>query len=359
VRKPNVVQDRRPSTLAALPSSIKIMPKGPPSRQRRTGPRVVCLAYDGLCSFEFGVAHEVFGLHRPEMGPHWYRFRVCAAEPGATGGAIRSDAGLTFSVDRGLGSLRSADLIVVPGWRAIDAPVPQQLISALRAAYRRGARVMSLCSGIAVLAAAGLLSRRRATTHWRYVKAIAVRYPDISLKPDVLYVDEGQVLTAAGSAAGIDLCLHVVRRDYGPEAANTVARRLVVPPHRDGGQAQFIERPVLRDREGERFAPLLDWMRRELARPLLIAELAERVGMSIRTFQRRFKAATGATPGEWIVAERLRYARELLERDAHAPLVDIAAASGFGSLGAMRHHFRSRLDTSPHAYRQRFMLRRP
>jgi AraC family transcriptional activator FtrA len=328
------------------------MPKGP----QRTGPRVVCLAYDGLCSFEFGVAHEIFGLPRPEMGPHWYRFRVCAAEPDAAGETMRSDAGLTFSVGRGLGALRSADLIVVPGWRGVDAPVPRQLMSALRTAYRRGARVMSLCSGIAVLAAAGLLSQRRATTHWRYAEAIAARYPDIMLQPDVLYVDEGQVLTAAGSAAGIDLCLHVVRRDFGPEAANSVARRLVVPPHRDGGQAQFIERPVLRDREGARFAPLLDWMRRELARRLRIAELAERAGMSVRTFQRRFEATTGATPGEWIVAERLRYARELLERDAHAPLVDIAAASGFGSLGTMRHHFRARLHTSPHAYRQRFMF---
>ncbi|MBN8940838.1 MAG: transcriptional regulator FtrA [Rhizobiales bacterium] len=315
-----------------------------------TGPLVVSLAYDGLCTFEFGVAYEIFGLPRPEMGETWYRFAVSGIEPGP----FRAAGGLSVSVGHGLDILQAADLIVVPGWRAIDAPVPAPLIAALRAAHHRGARIMSLCSGVAVLAAAGLLAGLRATTHWRYVRPIADRYPDITLDADVLYIDQGSVLTAAGSAAGIDLCLHVVRGDFGAEAANSVARRLVVPPHREGGQAQFIEGPVLQEREGARFGPLLEWMRARLHEDQPIRLLADRAGMSMRTFQRRFEASTGLTPGEWLIGERLRAARDMLERKLSAPLEDIAAASGFGSLATMRHHFRTRLGVSPSAYRQRF-----
>ncbi|RVT89583.1 transcriptional regulator FtrA [Rhodovarius crocodyli] len=322
-----------------MPISIKIMPNGP---------LVALLAYDGLCTFEFGVAQEVFGLSRPEMGEGWYRCVTCGVEPGP----LRAAGGLTATVDAGLEVLADAALIVVPGWRAIDAPVPRPLCDALRQANARGARVMSLCSGVAVLAAAGLLAGRRATTHWRYVAAMAALYPDIGLDADVLYVDEGSVLTAAGSAAGIDLCLHVVRRDFGAEAANSVARRLVVPPHREGGQAQFIEAPVPTAREGARLGPLLDWMRLHLAEELPIRLLAGRAGMSLRSFQRRFEAATGMSPGEWLLAERLRAARGLLEGPAR--LEDVAVASGFGSLATMRHHFRQRLGTSPAAYRKRF-----
>jgi AraC family transcriptional activator FtrA len=322
-----------------MPISIKIMPNGP---------LVALLAYDGLCTFEFGVAQEVFGLPRPEMGQGWYRCATCGVEAGP----LRAAGGLTVTVDAGLEVLADAALIVVPGWRAIDAPVPEALCRALRRAHARGARVMSLCSGVAVLAAAGLLAGRRATTHWRYVAAMAARYPDIRLDADVLYVDEGSVLTAAGSAAGIDLCLHVVRRDFGAEAANSVARRLVVPPHREGGQAQFIEAPVPTAREGARFGPLLDWMRQHLAEELPIRALADRVGMSLRSFQRRFEGATGMSPGEWLLAERLRSARTMLEGTAR--LDDVATASGFGSLATMRHHFRTRLGTSPAAYRKRF-----
>jgi AraC family transcriptional activator FtrA len=315
------------------------------------GPLVTVLAYDGLCTFEFGVAFEVFGLHRPEMGERWYRYRVCGVETGPLSAA----GGLRVSVDRGLDDLALADLIVVPGWRGIDAPVPSTLIDALQRAHGRGARIMSLCSGIAVLAAAGLLDGKSATTHWHHVDAIAARYPDIRLKPDVLYVDEGAVLTAAGSAAGIDLCLHVVRGDFGPEAANSVARRLVVPPHREGGQAQFIQRPVPAIHESVRMGHLFDWMRQRLKEDQPIARLAERAGMSVRTFQRRFEAASGTTPGEWLVTERLKRARDLLETGALS-LDDIAAETGFGSLATMRHHFRVKLGTSPGAYRKRFSL---
>ena len=333
-----------------MPFAVKDVPKLAAIRHRRRGPLVVALAYEGLCTFEFGIAYEVFGLPRPEMGPLWYRFAVCGVEPGP----YRAAGGLRVTVDRGLDLLGKADLVIVPGWRGIDSPVPEPLVRALRRAYAQGARLMSLCSGIVVLAAAGILDGRRATTHWRYIEPVLARYPNIILQPDVLYVDEGHVLTAAGSAAGIDLCLHVVRKDWGLVAANAVARRLVVPLHREGGQAQLIERPLLRDREGQRMSPLIDWIRCHLTKEHTIDRLAARAGMSKRTFQRRFEAATGHSPRRWITLERLRYAREMLEADARASLEDVAITSGFGSLATMRHHFREHLGTSPSTYRARF-----
>jgi AraC family transcriptional activator FtrA len=319
-----------------------------------SGPLVVVLAYDGLCTFEFGVAYEVFGLPRPEMGDEWYRYAVSGTESGP----LRAAGGLLVTVDAGLEPLERADLIVVPGWRRIDALVPDPLIKALQEAHRRGARVMSLCSGIAVLAAAGFLNGKRATTHWRYVSTVRDQYPGIRIEPDVLYVDEGDVLTAAGSAAGIDLCLHVVRSDFGPEAANHVARRLVVAPHRDGGQAQFIKTPVPERREGARLGHLLDWMREHLGEHQPVQNLASRAGMSVRTFQRRFERLTGKTPGEWLVMERLLLARDLLENTNDASLEEIAVTVGFGSLATLRHHFRERVGTSPSAYRARFSVNR-
>lgn len=334
--------------MAVMPNCVKIMPNL--SGRQTCGPHVVVLAYDGLCTFEFGIAHEVFGLARPEMGEGWYRFSVAGVEPGP----LKAAGGLTVAVDRGLELLDEADLIVVPGWRGIQEPVPQPLITALQMAHGRGARVMSLCSGVAVLAAAGLLDGRRATTHWRYVDAIAERYPETDFDADVLYMDEGRTLTAAGSAAGIDLCLHVVRGDFGVEAANSVARRLVVPPHREGGQAQFIATPVPEEREGLRLGPLIEWMRERLSEEQSIRMLADRAGMSMRTFQRRFEAATGDSVGEWLVKERLRLSRDLLEKQVSVSLDDIAIACGFGTQATLRHHFRKRLGTSPAAYRKAF-----
>ncbi|MFN3364019.1 MAG: transcriptional regulator FtrA [Allorhizobium sp.] len=336
-----------------MTTCAKIMPMTPASllpSSPLTGPRVVTLAYDGLCTFEFGVAVEVFGLARPEMGEGWYRHATAAIEPGL----LRAAGGLTVSASGGLELLKEADLIVVPGWRGIDQPVPVSLIEALRAAHARGARLMSLCSGVAVLAATGLLDGRKATTHWRYADTISQRHPEIHLDPDVLYVDEGLILTAAGSAAGIDLCLHVVRRDFGADAANSVARRLVVPPHREGGQAQFIVRPVPQEREGQRMGPLIDWIEANLQREVTLAEMAARAGMSSRTFQRRFRDLTGHSPGEFLLTRRLRHACDLLERQAALSLDDIATASGFGTPATLRHHFRTRLSTSPAAYRARF-----
>ena len=311
---------------------------------------VAVLAYDGLCTFEFGIAYEVFGLSRPELGDQWYRYSVCAIEKGK----LRAAGGLIVEPTAGRAVLKRADLIVVPGWRAIDAPVPRDLIADLRRAHRRGARIMSLCSGISVLAAAGLLDGRRATTHWRYFDSVRGRYPSIHLEADVLYVDEGDVLTAAGSAAGIDLCLHVVRKQFGSKVANAVARRLVVPPHREGGQAQFIERPVAAEQDGVRLGGLLDWVRRNLDKPHSIASLASKCGMSARTFQRRFREATGLAPVEWLVIERVRFAQEQLERPGRRPLARIAERCGFGSVETMRHHFRNKASVSPSSYRKRF-----
>ncbi|VEB97819.1 Uncharacterized response regulatory protein SA0215 [Cedecea lapagei] len=326
--------------------SVKIMTK---LSANPDSPLVVALAYDGLCTFEFGVAVEVFGLPRPEMGENWYRFAVAGIETGE----LRAMGGIRLAVDGGLPLLTKASLIIVPGWRGIDEPVPETLVEALKAAHMRGARIMSICSGVFVLAAAGLLKGKRATTHWRYTSALQARYPDIEVIPDVLYLDNGDVLTSAGSAAGIDLCLYLVRRDFGAAAANSVARRLVVQPHRDGGQAQFIEQAVPVEYEGERFAPLFDYLQRTLSSQHSVASLASFVGMSPRTFLRRFEAATGVTPARWLLQTRLKRCRELLENSALS-IELIAEQTGFGSAATLRHHFRKHLHTSPGAYRNSF-----
>ncbi|MCK2054542.1 transcriptional regulator FtrA [Methylobacterium sp. 37f] len=308
---------------------------------------VVVLAYDGLCTFEFGVAVEIFGLPRPEMGADWYRFAVAALDPGP----MRAEGGVRFLVDGGLDLLDQAGTIVVPGWRGAEIPVPEALVSALRAAAARGARILSICSGVFVLAAAGLLDGRRATTHWRHAEALAIRHPGIRFTPDVLYVDEGAILTSAGSAAGIDLCLHLVRRDFGPVAANRVARRLVVPPHRDGGQAQIVMGAVPSLHEAARIGPLLDAMRANPAGAWPVAHLAARAGMSSRTLLRRFSAATGTTPARWLLDLRLARARDLLEQADH-PLQAVAEAAGFTTAAALRQQFRRRFAVTPSAYRE-------
>lgn len=336
------------------PASPPVATDLPGSNGSFSGPLVVVLAYDGLCMFEFGVAVEVFGLSRPEMGPDWYRFAIASVDPGD----LRTTAGLRLQVDGGLDLLTNADIIIVPGWKSASSPVPAELIDRLRQAHARGARLLSICSGVFVLAATGLLSGREATTHWRYTDQLSDMYPDLKVVPDVLYVDTGQILTSAGSAAGIDLCLHLVRREKGAQAANMVARRLVVPPHREGGQAQFVPETVPRPTESARLSPLFDALRKELDQPHQIAGLARRVGMSERTFLRRFQAASGMTPARWLLLERLKKVRELLETSAE-PMEAIAFACGFGTATNLRHHFRKELQTTPSAYRAQFSQRLP
>lgn len=306
------------------------------------------LAYDGLCTFEFGIAIEVFGLPRPEFDFPWYRFQVVAAE----GRRVRAVGGIVVEADAGLGVLQKANTIVVPGWRDRGERPPERLLSAIAEAAGRGARCLSICSGVFVLAAAGLLRGKRATTHWRYIADLKRCYPDIQVEEDVLYVDDGNLITSAGSAAGIDACLHLVRRDFGSKIANTVARRLVMAPHRDGGQTQFVAAPM-RERPGRNIGEVMDWARQRLARPLDIPALAKRAAMSERTFLRRFHEGVGMTPKLWLQRERMYRAQELLEMP-DAALTDIAERCGYVSLETFRVAFRRVVGTSPAAYRSRF-----
>ncbi len=321
------------------------------SRSRHFNPRVVVLAYEGLCAFEFACAAEVFGLPRPELGAGWYRFETCA--PG--GRRVRGQFGMSLTVDGGLERIASAGTVVIPGWQGIHAAVPDAVLDALRMAHARGARLLSICSGSFVLAATGLLDGLCATTHWRYTTELQDRFPAVRVDPKVLYVDEGRLLTSAGSAAGLDLCLHLVRRDFGAAVANQVARRLVVPPHREGGQAQYLERPVEREtgRAGGSLAALLERLQRRLQEPTTIAEMARRAAMSERTFIRRFRAATGMTPADWMIRARVDRARELLEGTA-LTVDEIAARTGLGTAATLRHHFRRKVGVSPMNYRERF-----
>lgn len=309
-------------------------------------PLVVALAYDGLCTFEFGVAVEVFGLPRPELGESWYRFAVASVDQGE----LRATGGVRIVVDGGYELLQEADTIVIPGWRDVSSPVPEALCDALREAHQRGCRIISICSGVFVLAAAGLLDDRKATTHWRYVSELQRRFPAINVVEDVLYVGGHDVLTSAGSAAGIDLCLHVVRTDFGLEVANNVARRLVLQPHRDGSQTQQQLRPVARSRESQRFGLLLDWLHNNIAQKHTLDALASQVGMSPRTLMRRFQESTGLTPARWLMNERLNRAQQALNT-SHISIEQIAQQTGFGSANSLRYHFQKRFGISPQALR--------
>jgi AraC family transcriptional activator FtrA len=312
---------------------------------------VVALAYDQLCTFEFGCVVELFALARPELGVSWYEFAVCSAERGT----LRAAGGIEVRVPRGLGVLARADTIVIPGWRSPEELPPPAVLAALRAAYTRGARLCSICSGVFVLAAAGVLDGRRASTHWRYAERLRQRYPQVRVEANALYVDEGQVLSSAGSAAGLDMLLHLVRRDYGPRVANQVAQRLVMAPHREGGQAQFVPRPLAKDERG-RLSRLLDFLRAHLTETHTLASLAARAAMSPRTLQREFARATGQGPHAWLTGERVARAQELLE-STRLTSAAIAARVGIGSAESLRHHFRSRVGTTPERYRRRFTRR--
>jgi AraC family transcriptional activator FtrA len=310
---------------------------------------VAALIGDGVLTFDFACACEVFGYDRSDIVAPWYRFLVVSQDPAP----IRSSTGFLLSPEFGLDELETADTIVVPGW-ADDLREPRpETIAALRAAYDRGARLMSICIGSFVLAAAGLLDGRRATTHWRFADRLQARYPKVHVDPSVLYIDDGQILTSAGTAAGIDLGLHVVRLDYGASIANQVARRIVMPPHRDGGQAQYIETPVPETPEDDPIGEAVAWILEHLDEELTIEQLAERAAMSERSFLRHFKATTGTTPLEWILGQRLEAAKRLLET-TDLPIEVIAERSGFGSPVTMRHHFGKRVHTSPLAYRRTF-----
>jgi AraC family transcriptional activator FtrA len=264
---------------------------------------------------------------------------------------VRANGHVSITPEAGLEALADAGTIIIPGWRTDEQPPPHLLKTLIRA-HARGARLVSICSGAFVLAATGLLNGRRATTHWMYAAKLAEKHPSIRVEPDVLYVDEGDILTSAGSAAGIDLCLHIVRRDFGSRIANGVARRLVVYPHREGSQAQFIERAV-ENEENPWFSKLLEWAQRHLAEELPVERLAAKAGMSERTLARRFTEATGTSPANWITGLRVARAKELLETTSRT-IEEIATDCGFGSAPTLRHHFRERVKISPVPYRLRF-----
>lgn len=310
--------------------------------------QVVALAYDRLCTFEFGCVVEVFALERPELEVDWYRFSVCSIERGP----VRAAGGITVTAAYPLSRLDRADTIVIPGWRDADEAPPPALLKKLSAAYERGARICTICSGVFVLAATGLLDGKSATTHWRYAQALQARFPAIDVKANALYVDEGQILTSAGSAAGLDMMLHLVRRDYGASIANQVAQRLVIAPHRLGDQAQFVPRPMPVD-EAARLSKLMDWVRGRLSARHTLGSMAKRAAMSERTLQRQFQESTGLTPLDWLIRERVGLAKELLQ-GSRKPIARVGEQAGFGSDESFRKRFKALAGVSPSAYRTQF-----
>jgi transcriptional regulator GlxA family with amidase domain len=311
--------------------------------------RDVCAVVgERVATFELGVLCEVFGIDRSDQGLPGYDFAVVAC----TDAPLLAEGGFALSTPYRLDRLRTADLIAIPAWPGGEPPA--ELLQALRDAVARGARVLSVCSGAFVLAAAGVLDGHRAATHWRYAAELAAAYPQIEVDDTVLYVDCGSVITSAGTAAGIDACLHLLRVEHGADVANAVARRMVVPPHREGGQAQYVEAPVPEPRHSgaDELAGVLDWAVEHLAEPLTVDALAARVHMSPRTFARRFREATGTTPHRWLLGQRVGHAQRLLE--GGLPVEEVARRAGFGSAATLRTQFGRERGTSPSAYARTF-----
>jgi transcriptional regulator GlxA family with amidase domain len=310
---------------------------------------VSLLVGDGvLGAFGMGVACEVFGYDYSRFGIPRFDFAPVTDRPGT----VRTDTGLTLYVEHGLDRLAVSDIVLVTAWEDLSAPVPDAVLDALRGVHARGGQLVSHCTGSFVLAATGLLDGKRATTHWRYAGEMAARFPAVDVDPRVLYVDEGRIITGAGTASGIDALLHLVRREWGAAAANSLAREMVVPPHRDGGQAQYIDTPVARC-EDDLLGLVLDWARAHLAEDISVEALARRALMSPRSFARRFKATTGTTPHAWLLDQRLAAAESLLE-ESDAPVEEIARLVGFGTAAGFREQFGRRRGVSPRAYRQTF-----
>lgn len=308
---------------------------------------VSVLVLDGVAPFEFGVICEVFGIDRTGDGVPNFDFKVCGPEPGSP---LRMTVGASLTPDHGFDDLVGADLVAIP---AIAGPdFPSAALDAVRAAAESGSIILSVCSGAFVVGAAGLLDGRKCTTHWMHADELAARYPTAEVDRNVLFVDDGNLITSAGTAAGIDACLHLVRRELGSEVTNIIARRMVVPPQRDGGQRQYIDQPIpVRCSEG--FAPQLDWILVNLDKPHSVATLAQRASMSARTFARRFVDETGRTPMQWVTDQRVLYARRLLE-ETDLDIDRVADRSGFGTATLLRHHFRRIIGVTPSDYRRSF-----
>ncbi len=308
--------------------------------------RVAVLALDGVVDFELGVAAELFCLQRPYL-QQFYEGYICGAQVGH----ICSQAGLSIQIDRGIDALTGAHMVVVPAYRDFSEPPAGPVIAALQAASAAGSRMVSLCTGAFALGAAGLLDGKSATTHWLYAERFEQQFPAARYQDNVLYVAQGNVATSAGSAAGIDLGLHLIAEDFGAEAAHRVARRMVVAPHREGGQAQYIERAMPRQPAG--LASVMDWARTSLSAGVGVSSMAAKAHMSRRTFDRQFRKLTAQSPKQWLIGERVVRAKELLETTRQS-IETVAQYAGFGSAMLLRHHFRDRLGISPALYRRRF-----
>jgi transcriptional regulator GlxA family with amidase domain len=309
--------------------------------------RVVALCLDGLVAFDLTAPAQAFGLAARPGGEPLYGFSTCSL-----GGAeVRTTSGFGIVPQAGLGALRRADTVVVPGYAGLLEPPPGEALAALRAAGRRGARVLSVCTGAFALAHAGLLDGRRATTHWAWAGELAQRFPAVEVDPEALFVDEGEAMTSAGLSAGIDLSLHVIRKDFGVAAGERVARHMVAAPHREGGQAQFFK-PISAAAGGS-LEPTRRWASERLAEPLDVAAMSSHAGVSPRTFARRFRDETGTTPLQWLLAQRVLEARRLLE-ESDLPVETVAWRVGFGTAASLRDHFRRATATTPTAYRGSF-----
>ncbi len=308
--------------------------------------KVAAVVVPGVAPFEMGIAYEVFGIDRSDTGGPSFDFTLCTPEPGL----VPTKGGFPIGIERGLDATEDADVVIVVAY-GVETTLPPALLDALRRAHERGAWLFAECSGAFALAEAGLLDGRRCTTHWMYTDRLAAAVPTAKVDPDVLFVQDGRILTSAGTAAGIDAALHLVRTELGAEAARNIARRMVVPPQRDGGQAQFVVDPL--PREGESLSGLLAWMREHLDEQHTVPALARRAMLSERTFARRFRDETGTTPLALLTRQRVARAQELLE-STDASIDEIGRLVGFGSAAVLRHHFARTLGTSPVAYRRRF-----
>ncbi len=314
---------------------------------------VAVLVLDGVAPFELGVLAEVFGTDRTADGLPGYRFDVCSPQ----GATVRTSAGFQLVPNADLGPIEQADLVAVPAHHGDTAAHPE-VRAALRRAADRGAYLFSVCTGAYLLGEAGLLDGRECTTHWRHVDELQRRHPEARVRCNSLYVQDGRLLTSAGTAAGIDACLHLVRQEHGSAAATRLARRMVVPPHRDGGQSQYVEAPIAKVPQAPTLEPLLEWLIQRLDQQLTVDELAAQVGMAPRTFARRFRAETGTTPHDWVTNQRILLARRLLE-ETGLTVDEVADRTGFGNAAALRHHFTRRVGATPNAYRVTFRDRVP
>lgn len=315
-------------------------------------PIVAVVAFDGISPFHLSVPCLVFGEDQTHLGLPRFEFRVCALDANP----IRTEAGMMLTAPHDLSGLEGADIIIVPSWRDLDEPVSPRLLAALHRAHQRGALLVGLCLGTFAIAATGLLAGRRATTHWAYADRLAALHPAILIDPEVLYVDNGDIVTSAGVAAGLDCCLHVVRARFGADAALRIARRFVLSPHRQGGQAQFIERPIAESAGPDRFALALDRVRATLAEAHSLDRVAAEAGLSRRTFTRRFQTSIGTSFGEWLTQRRIEQAQRLLESTDDS-IEAIAFQSGFGTATSLRQHFAARLGVPPMQYRRSFSKR--